>query len=121
MLPPSISTDGQNVAVEDVLAREMAVNFSGLSRRFNNLAGIQNEWIGAGVAPSKTITFRRIRKRGYNYRVPWAEPLLSLSQHRKHLNWATELKDRTVDQGSKLLFSGKSKACLSLGNQGAGG
>ena len=87
-------------------------------RKFKNLTEIQREWNEAGVTASKTTTFRCIREMGYNCRVPRVKPLLSLSQHRKRLNWAKEKKDWTVGQWSKVLFSDESKVCLSFGNQG---
>ncbi len=43
-----------------------------------------------------------------------------LQKHRqKHLTWAKEKNNSTVAQWSKVLFSDKSKCCISFGNQGA--
>ncbi len=46
------------------------------------------------------------------------KPLLEKKQHQKQLTWATEKKNWTVAQWSKVLFSDKSKFCISFGNQG---
>ncbi len=44
------------------------------------------------------------------------KPLLNQRQRQKHL-WAVEKKNWTVAQWSKVLFSDKSKFCISFGNQ----
>ncbi len=46
------------------------------------------------------------------------KPLLKQKQHQKHLTWAVEKNNWTVAQWSKVLFSDKSKFCISFGNQG---
>ncbi len=46
------------------------------------------------------------------------KPLLKQKHRQKHLTWAKEKKNRTVAQWSKVLFSDKSKFCISFGNQG---
>ncbi len=46
------------------------------------------------------------------------KPLLKQKQRQKHLTWAKEKKNWTVAQWSKVLFSDKSKFCISFGNQG---
>ncbi len=46
------------------------------------------------------------------------KPLLKQKQRQKHLTWAKEKKNWTVPQWSKVLFSDKSKFCISFGNQG---
>ncbi len=46
------------------------------------------------------------------------KPLLNQRQRQKHLTWAVEKKNWTVAQWSKVLFSDKSKFCISFGNQG---
>ncbi len=46
------------------------------------------------------------------------KPLLNQKQCQKHLSWAVEKKNWTVAQWSKVLFSDKSKFCISFGNQG---
>ncbi len=46
------------------------------------------------------------------------KPLLKQKQRQKHLTWAKEKKNWTVAQWYKVLFSDKSKFCISFGNQG---
>ncbi len=46
------------------------------------------------------------------------KPLLKQKQHQRHLTWAKEKKNWTFAQRSKVLFSDKSKFCISFGNQG---
>ncbi len=46
------------------------------------------------------------------------KPLLKQKQRQKHLTWATEKKNWTVAQWSKVLFSDEFKFCISFGNQG---
>ncbi len=46
------------------------------------------------------------------------KPLLNQRQRQKRLTWATEKKNWTVAQWSKVLFSDESKFCISFGNQG---
>ncbi len=46
------------------------------------------------------------------------KPLLKQKQLQKHLTWAKDKKNWTVTQWSKVLFSNKSKFCISFGNQG---
>ncbi len=41
-----------------------------------------------------------------------------LQLHQRRLTWAKEKKNWTVAQWSKVLFSDKSKFCISFGNQG---
>ncbi len=45
------------------------------------------------------------------------KPLLNQRQRQKHLTWAVEKKNWTVDQWSKVLFSDESKFCISFGNK----
>ncbi len=52
------------------------------------------------------------------FRKKATKPLLNQRQCQKHLTWAKEKKKWTVAQWSKVLFSGKSKFCISFGNQG---
>ncbi len=46
------------------------------------------------------------------------KPLLKQKHRQKRLTWATEKKNWTVAQWSKVLFSDESKCCISFGNQG---
>jgi len=46
------------------------------------------------------------------------KPLLKQKKCQKHLTWAKEKNNWTVAQWYKILFSDKSKFCISFGNQG---
>ncbi len=74
--------------------------------RFKNLGELHKEWTEAGVKASRATTHRRVKEFGYNCR-------------QRHLNWATEKKNWTVAQWSKVIFSDESKFCVSFGNQGS--
>ncbi len=52
------------------------------------------------------------------FRKKATKPLLKQKQHQKYLTWAKEKNNCTVAQWSKVLFSDKSKFCISFGNQG---
>ncbi len=73
--------------------------------RFKNLGELHKEWTEAGVKASRVTTHRRVKEFGY-------------SCHQRRLTWATEKKNWTVAQWSKVLFSDESKFCISFGNQG---
>ncbi len=72
--------------------------------RFKNLGELHKEWTEAGVKASRATTHRRVKEFGYSCR-------------QRCLTWAKE-KNWTVAQWSKVLFSNKSKFCISFGNQG---
>ncbi len=72
--------------------------------RFKNLGELHKEWTEAGVKASRATTHRRVKEFGYSCR-------------QSRLTWAKE-KNWTVAQWSKVLFSDKSKFCVSFGNQG---
>ncbi len=73
--------------------------------RFKNLGKLHKEWTEAGVKASRATTHRRVKEFGYSCR-------------QRCLTWAKEKKNWTVAQWSKVLFSDKSKFCISFGNQG---
>ncbi len=75
--------------------------------RFKNLGELHKEWTEVGVKASRATTHRRVKEFGYSCR-------------QGHLTWAKE-KNWTVAQWSKVLFSDKSKFCISFGNQESGG
>ncbi len=52
------------------------------------------------------------------FRKKATKPLLKYKHRQKHLTWATEKKNWTVAQWSKVLFSDESTFCISFGNQG---
>ncbi len=67
--------------------------------RFNNLIKLHKEWTEAKVKASRATTHRRVEECGY-------------SCHQRCLTWAKEMKNWTVAQQSKFLFSDKSKFCI---------
>ncbi len=72
---------------------------------FKNLGELHKEWTEAAVKASRATTHRLVKEFGCSCR-------------QKHLTWAKEKKNWTVAQRSKVLFSDKSKFCISFGNQG---
>ncbi len=77
---------------------------------FKNLGELHKEWTEASawVKASRATTHRRVKEFGY-------------SCHQRRLTWAKEKKNWTVAQWSKVLFSDKSKFCISFGNLESGG
>ncbi len=73
--------------------------------RFKSLGELHKELTEAGVKASRATTHRRVKEFGY-------------SCHQRRLIWAKEKKNWTVAQWSKILFSDKSKFCISFENQG---
>ncbi len=73
--------------------------------RFKNLGELHKEWIEAGVKTSRATTHRQVKEFGYGC-------------CQRRLTWAKEKKNWTVAQWSKVLFSDKSKFCISFGIQG---
>ncbi len=73
--------------------------------QFKNLGELHKEWTEAGVKTSRATTHRRVKEFGYSCR-------------QRRLTWSKEKKNWTVAQWSKVLFSDKSKFCISFGNQG---
>ncbi len=59
----------------------------------------------------KSHTLRHLQEKRY-------QPLLKQKHLQKHLTWATEKKNWTAAQWSKVLFSDESKFCISFVNQG---
>ncbi len=86
--------------------------------RFKNLGELHKEWTEAGVKASRTTTHRRVKEFGYSCRIPLVKPLLNHRQRQRRLTWAKEKKNWTVAQWCKVLFSDKSKFCISFANQG---
>ncbi len=72
--------------------------------RFKNLGELHKEWTEAGVKASRASTHGRVKEFGYSCR-------------QRRLTWA-KVKNCTVSQWSKFLFSDESKFCISFGNQG---
>ncbi len=78
--------------------------------RFKHLGELHKEWTEAGDSASRVTTLRHLQEKGY-------KPLLKQKHRQKHLIWAKEKNNWTVAQWSKVLFSDKSKCCISFGNQ----
>ncbi len=78
---------------------------------FKHLGELHKEWTEAGVSASRVTTLRHLQEKGY-------QATSETKQRQKHLTWAKEKKNWTVDQWSKVLFSDKSTFCISFGNQG---
>ncbi len=72
---------------------------------FKNLGELHKEWTEAGVKASRATTHRRVNEFVY-------------SCLQRRLTWAKEKKNLTVAQWSKVLFSDKSKFCISFGSRG---
>lgn len=68
------------------------------------------EWTRAGISASRATT-HSLQEMSYNIHIHSATPPLNQRQRQKRLTW-------TVAQWSKILFSDKSRFCISLGNQG---
>ncbi len=85
---------------------------------FKNVGEIHKEWTAAGVSASRTTTHRRMQDMGFSCRIPCVKPLLNNRQRQKRLAWAKDKKDWTAAEWSKVMFSDKSKFCISFGNQG---
>ncbi|KAI2663991.1 Transposable element Tc1 transposase [Labeo rohita] len=82
--------------------------------RFKNLGELHKEWTEAGVKASRATTHRRVEEFGYSCHNLFVKPLLNHRQHHRCLTWAKEKKKWTVAQWSKVLFSNKSKFCISF-------
>ncbi len=82
-----------------------------------------NSWESFTRSGPKLESVHQESPRSDVFRKRATKPLLKQKQRQKHLTWAKEKVNWTVAQWSKVLFSDKSKFCISFGNQGleAGG
>ncbi len=85
--------------------------------RFKNLGKLHKEWTEVGFKGSRSTTYRRVKKFGYNCCIHLVKPLLNHRQRQRRLTWAKEKKNWTVTQWSNV-FSDECKFCISFGNQG---
>ncbi len=86
---------------------------------FKNVGEIHKEWTAGGVSASRTTTHRRIIRKTWVSAVAFLVPShLNNRQRQKRLAWAKDKKDWTAAEWSKVMFSDKSKFCISFGNQG---
>ncbi len=81
------------------------------SKADSNTWELHKEWTEAGVSASRVTTLRHLQEKSY-------QTLLKQKHRQKHLTWATEKKNWTVAQWSKVIFSDESKCCISFVNQG---
>ncbi len=77
-----------------------------------------NTWESFTRSGLKLESVHQESPRSNVFRKRATKPLLKQKHHQKHLTWAKEKKNWTVAQWSKVLFSDKSKFCISFGNQG---
>ncbi len=88
------------------------------SLRIQSRKADSNTWEISTRSGLKLESVHQESPRSDVFRKRATKPLLKQKQHQKHLTWAKEKKTRTVAQWSKVLFSDKSKFCISFGNQG---
>ncbi len=79
-----------------------------------------NTWESITRSGLKLESVHQESPRSDVFRKRATKPLLNQRQRQKRLTWAVEKKNWTVAQWSKVLFSDKSKFCISFGNQGLG-
>ncbi len=77
-----------------------------------------NTWESFTMSGLKLESVHQESPRSDVFRKRATKPLLNQRQRQKHLTWAVEKKNWTVAQWSKVLFSDKSKFCISFRNQG---
>ncbi len=77
-----------------------------------------NTWESFTRSELKLESVHQESPRSDIFRKRATKPLLKQKHCQKHLTWAKEKKNWTVAQWSKVLFSDKSKFCISFGNQG---
>ncbi len=76
-----------------------------------------NTWESFTKSGLKQESVHQESPRSDIFRKRATKPLLKQKHHQKHLTWAKEKKNWTVAQRFKVLFSDKSKFCISFGNQ----
>ncbi len=77
-----------------------------------------NTWESFTRSELKLESVHQESPRSDIFRKRATKPLLKQKHRQKHLTLAKEKKNWTVAQWSKVLFSDKSKFCISFGNQG---
>ncbi len=73
-----------------------------------------NTWESFTRSGLKLESVHQELPRSYIFRKRATKPLLKQKQHQKYLTWAKEKKNWTVAQWFKVLFSDKSKFCISF-------
>ncbi len=79
--------------------------------RFKHLGELHKEWTEAGVSASRVTTLRRLQEKGYQ-----DTSETETTSEASYLGCGE--KNWIVAQWSKVLFSDKSKFCISFVNQG---
>ncbi|KAI4881788.1 hypothetical protein NFI96_011483 [Prochilodus magdalenae] len=90
-----------------------------VSNRFKSTSELTDLWnkqTGADV--SRSTTYRRLRELSFKSRVPAVKPMLNKKQMEKRLKWAKEHGEWTAEDWQKVVFSDKSRFCISFGDQG---
>ncbi len=77
-----------------------------------------NTWESFTRSEKKLESVHQESPRSEIFRKRATKPLLKQKHRQKHLTWAKEKNNWTVAQWSKVLFSDKSKFCISFVNQG---
>ncbi len=77
-----------------------------------------NTWESFTRSELKLESVHQESPRSDIFRKRATKPLLKQKHRQKHLTWATEKKNWTVAQWSKVLFSDESTFCISFVNQG---
>ncbi len=77
-----------------------------------------NNWESFTRSELKLESVHQESPRSDVFRKRATKPLLKQKYRQKHLTWVKEKNNWTVTQKSKVLFSDKSKCCISFGNQG---
>ncbi len=88
------------------------------SLRIQSSKADSNTWESFTRSELKLESVHQESPRSDVFRKRATKPLLNQRQRQKHLTWAVEKNNWTVAQWSKVLFSDKSKFCISFGNQG---
>ncbi len=94
-------------------ATGMTTSFRILSSKANS-----NTWESFTRSGLKLESVHQESSRSDVFRKRATKPLLKQKQRQRRLTWAVEKNKWTVAQWSKVLFSDKSKFCISFGNQG---
>ncbi len=105
--------EGRNWVEKGAHAKGMTASLRTLSSQADS-----NTWESFTRSGLKLESVHQESPRSDIFRKKATKPLLKQKQHQKHLTWAKEKNNCTVAQWSKVLFSDKSKFCISFGNQG---
>ena len=105
--------EGRNWVGKGAQATGMTASLRILSSKADS-----NTWESFTRSGLKLESVHQESPRSDVFRKRATKPLLKQIQCQKHLTWAKEKNNWTDAQWSKVLFSDKSKFCISFGNQG---